>query len=76
MTRPSRTSSTPLLPGIRIYWSYYHEPEDNIADGEFTLADYKAAWAPVVSLANAAHNPDLHSTLILMGYDLSPYVTP
>ena len=58
--------------GNPIYWSYYHEPEGNIADGEFTLADYKAAWAHVVSLANAAHNPDLHSTLILGGYDFRP----
>jgi FlgD Ig-like domain len=58
--------------GNPIYWSYYHEPEGNITDGEFTLADYKAAWAHVVSLANAAHNPDLHSTLILGGYDFSP----
>jgi FlgD Ig-like domain len=58
--------------GNPIYWSYYHEPEGNIRDGEFTLADYKAAWAHVVSLANAAHNPDLHSTLILGGYDFSP----
>jgi hypothetical protein len=58
--------------GNPIYWSYFHEPEGNIADGEFTLADYKAAWAHVVSLANAAHNADLHSTLILGGYDFSP----
>jgi hypothetical protein len=58
--------------GNPIYWSYYHEPEGNIADGEFTLANYKAAWAHVVSLANAAHNSDLHSTLILGGYDFSP----
>ena len=57
--------------GNPIYWSYFHEPEGNIADGEFTLADYKAAWAHVVQLANAAHNPDLHSTLILGGYDFS-----
>ena len=58
--------------GNPIYWSYYHEPEGNIADGEFTLPDYKAAWAHVVSLARAAHNPDLHSTLILGGYDFRP----
>ena len=58
--------------GKPIYWAYFHEPEGNIADGEFTLADYKAAWAHVVSLANAAHNPDLHSTLILGGYDFRP----
>jgi hypothetical protein len=56
--------------GRPIYYSYYHEPEDNIADGQFTLADYKAAWARVVALADAAHNPDLHSTLILMSWDL------
>jgi hypothetical protein len=53
-----------------IYYSYYHEPEDNIAAGEFTLADYKKAWAHVVALADAAHNPQLRSTLILMAYDL------
>ena len=52
--------------GHPIYYSYYHEPEDNIADGQFTLADYKAAWARVVALADAARNPDLHSTLILI----------
>jgi len=56
--------------GHLIYYSYYHEPEDNIADGQFTLADYKAAWARVVALADAARNPDLHSTLILMSWDL------
>jgi FlgD Ig-like domain len=56
--------------GHPIYYSYYHEPEDNIADGEFTLADYKAAWARVAQLAAAARNPDLHSTLILMEWDL------
>jgi len=54
-----------------VYYSYYHEPEDNIAAGEFTAADYKAAWARVVQLADAAHNPELHSTLILMSWDLN-----
>jgi FlgD Ig-like domain len=58
--------------GHPIYYSYYHEPEDNIAAGQFGLADYKAAWARVVSIAKAAHNPDLHSTLILMSWDLVP----
>jgi len=58
--------------GHPIYYSYYHEPEDNIAAGQFRLADYKAAWGRVVSIANAAHNPYLHSTLILMSWDLVP----
>ena len=56
--------------GHPIYYTYYHEPEDNIARGEFNLADYKAAWARVVAIADAAHNPALHSTLILMSWDL------
>jgi hypothetical protein len=53
-----------------IYWTYYHEPEDNIASGQFTAAGFKAAWAHIVKLARAAHNPALHSTLILMSWDL------
>ena len=53
-----------------IYWTYYHEPEDNIAAGQFTAAGFKAAWAHIVKLARAAHNPALHSTLILMQWDL------
>ncbi len=58
--------------GHPIYYSYYHEPEDNIGAGQFRLSDYKAAWARVVAIARAAHNPYLHSTLILMNWDLIP----
>jgi hypothetical protein len=56
--------------GHPIYYCYFHEPEDNIEAGQFKLADYKAAWARVVAIARAAHNPYLHSTLILMSWDL------
>jgi hypothetical protein len=55
-----------------IYYTYYHEPEDNIADGQFTATDYKAAWAHIVTLANQAHNPNLVPTLVLMGWTLDP----
>jgi ABC-type cobalt transport system substrate-binding protein len=55
-----------------IYWSYWHEPEDEIASGLFSLADYKAAWEHIAAIAAAAHNPELHSTLILMAWDLNP----
>jgi hypothetical protein len=58
--------------GHPIYYSYYPEPEQYIADGDFSLADYAAAWARVVWLANQADNPDLRSTLILTNWDLSP----
>jgi hypothetical protein len=58
--------------GHPIYYSYYHEPEPFITDGSFTLAQYKAAWTHIVAIADAAHNPDLRSTLILMSWDLDP----
>jgi hypothetical protein len=53
-----------------IYWSYYHEPEDNIEAGQFTAATYRAAWQRVSALADQAQNPHLHATLILMCWTL------
>jgi hypothetical protein len=58
--------------GHTIYYSLNHEPEQHIAVGQYSAAAYRAAWAHVVALADAAHNPYLRSTLILMGYDLRP----
>ncbi|MGH3735328.1 MAG: DUF7594 domain-containing protein [Micromonosporaceae bacterium] len=54
------------------YWVYFHEPEDNIARGEFSAADYRAAWRHLAVLAGAAGNPRLHATLVLMGYSVEP----
>lgn len=53
-----------------IYWSYYHEPEDNIEDGAFTAAQYRQAWQRVSNLARQVGNSRLHATLILMGWSL------
>ena len=58
--------------GHPIYYSYYHEPEPLIENGDFTLTQYKAAWRHIVALAGKAHNPYLKSTLILMSWDLNP----
>lgn len=58
--------------GHPIYYSYYHEPELPIRQGQFTLAQYKAAWAHIVAIADKAHNSYLHSTLILQGQDARP----
>jgi FlgD Ig-like domain len=58
--------------GHPIYYSYFPEPENDIAAGQFTAAGFRSAWVHVVSLAGAAHNADLHSTLILTNWDLSP----
>jgi hypothetical protein len=58
--------------GHPIYYSYYHEPEAPIKEGQFTFAQYKAAWVHIVAIADKAHNPDLHSTLILQHQDADP----
>ncbi|KAB8194633.1 DNRLRE domain-containing protein [Nonomuraea phyllanthi] len=58
--------------GQDIYWTFYHEPEDNIAKGEFSAADYRAAWQHLTALSREAANPRLRATLILMGWTVDP----
>jgi hypothetical protein len=53
----------------RCYWTYYHEPEENIEAGEFTAAQYRAEWTRLRALQVAA-NPALQSCLILMAWSL------
>ncbi len=55
-----------------VIWTYFHEPEDDIARGSYTAVDYRAAWAHLRGLANKAGNPQLKSSLILMGWSLKP----
>jgi hypothetical protein len=61
-------AATPRL----TYWSYWHEPEDDIARGTFTAAQYRAAWAHIAGIARASGKP-LRATLILMGYTAQAY---
>ena len=56
----------------RTFWSYYHEPEDNIESGEFTARQYRRAWRHLNRLAAKAHNRKLRSTLVLMAWSLDP----
>lgn len=58
--------------GRRTFWTYYHEPEDNIDRGEFSAAQYRAAWSRIAGLARAADNRRLRATLILMTWSLNP----
>jgi hypothetical protein len=55
-----------------VYWSYLHEPEDDIARGTFTAADYRAAWAHIAAIATSVNNPELRATLILMCWSVRP----
>lgn len=63
----------PANPTAKVIWSYYHEPEDNIAAGNFTAADYRAAWGRLINISNEpafVNEPDIKSSLILMKYSL------
>lgn len=55
-----------------VFWCFYHEPENEIQDGLFTAADYKAAWRRIDGLADEARNARLSATTILMDWTLSP----
>jgi chitodextrinase len=58
---------------VPIYYVYWHEPEIHVTDGQFTFAQYRQAWTDIVAIADKANNPELHSTLCLLAYDVSPY---
>jgi hypothetical protein len=58
--------------GRPTYWSYMHEPEDDIARGEMSAPAFRAAFAHVAALAAEAENPQLHATLIMMCYTANP----
>ena len=54
-----------------IFWSYFHEPENDVESGAFSTADYRAAWTRLAGLADRAGNPQLRSNLILMCWTLN-----
>jgi hypothetical protein len=47
---------------------FLHEPEDNIAKGEFTLADWQAANLRLANLVHAQNRPELTFGIVLMNY--------
>jgi hypothetical protein len=55
-----------------IYWTYFHEPENDIEGGAYTAAAFRSAFARVSALADEAANPRLKATLILMGWTVDP----
>jgi len=57
---------------VTIYWTYFHEPENDIQRGAFTPAQYRAAWQHVHKIAHETCQPNMHSTLILMSWTLDP----
>jgi len=55
-----------------IYWTYFHEPEDNIARGQFTAEEFREAWKHIHGIAEEAGNDNQFATLILMGWTTNP----
>lgn len=55
-----------------VYWTYFHEPENDIEEGEFSAAEFRSAWNRIYRLAEHAGNPRLHATLTLMQWTLHP----
>lgn len=49
-----------------VYWTYFHEPEDQVEQGWFTPRQFAAAWSHVRELAAPVDNPRLHATVVLM----------
>ena len=56
------------------WFSYLHEPEDNIKRGEFTRDDFIAAYRHITLLSREAAptNANLRPTLIMMCYTVNP----
>lgn len=55
-----------------LYWTYFHEPENDIQNGDFTAQQFRMAWQRIAGLAKQAANPRLLATLILMGWSVDP----
>jgi hypothetical protein len=54
--------------GDPIWWTYWHEPEDNIAAGDVSARRYRAAWRHIHAIARRVGGANLHPTLVLMAW--------
>lgn len=56
-----------------LVWGVLHEPEDNVQNGEFTAAQWRAMQAHMLPLANAILHPSGGQTIsILMSWTANP----
>ncbi|MFL6180759.1 MAG: hypothetical protein ACJ73J_00465 [Actinomycetes bacterium] len=55
-----------------IWWTYWHEPEDDIANGNLSAKHYRQAWRHINAIARQAGTPNLHPTLVLMAWTGQP----
>jgi len=57
---------------VKIYWSYIHEPEPMINQGQFTADQYRRAWQRIDSIADQSCRSNMYATLILTGWTTQP----
>jgi hypothetical protein len=59
---------------LPVWWTYFHEPENEIANGDFTAADYRAAWQHIWTIAHESgvYQANVQAALILMDYTVNP----
>lgn len=55
-----------------IYWSYIHEPEKLIDQGQFTADQYRRAWQRINNIADSVCRSNMYPTLILTGWTTLP----
>lgn len=55
-----------------IFWNYFHEPEDEVKAGQFTAAQFVAAWRRIADIAASYCRSNLYPTLVLMGWTAMP----
>jgi hypothetical protein len=63
-------ASVPI--GLNVWWTNYHEPEDEIEAGKFTAAEYRTSFEHLDRLADESANERLQSTVILMSWTARP----
>jgi hypothetical protein len=56
-----------------VWWTLWHEPEDDVAAGRFTATAWRDAVRHLSALADEAANPRLHATVILMCWTVSSH---
>ena len=49
-----------------VYWIYSHEPENDVEQGSFTAAEYRAAWRHIREVQRCTGRMDVKATLNLM----------
>jgi hypothetical protein len=58
---------TSVPSGQKVIFILWHEPEDNIKNGDFTLTDWKAANNHIGQLVHAAGRPELRTAICMLG---------